>query len=93
LKNGWALTTAPVITTTWTATQNKWAVPIGGGVGKTFKLGDQLMSLSVQYYTYVARPLTNPQTNLKVSWSLLYPIKRGIDIQELIKENTWAEQP
>jgi hypothetical protein len=24
---------------------------------------------------------------LKVVWSLLFPIKRGIDIQELIKEN------
>ncbi len=66
---------------------DKWAVPFGGGVSKTFKLGDQLMSLSAQYYTYVARPVTNPQTNLKVTWSLLYPIKRGIDIQELIKEN------
>ena len=54
---------------------------------QAFKLGDQLMSLSAQYYTYVARPVTNPQTNLKVTWSLLYPIKRGIDIQELIKEN------
>ncbi len=87
LKNGWALSTAPIITSNWNATQNQWAVPLGGGLGKTFKLGDQLMSLSVQYYTYVARPITTPQTNLKISWSLLYPIKRGIDIQELIQEN------
>lgn len=87
LKYGWALSTSPIITANWNATQNKWAVPLGGGVSKTFKLGDQLMSLNVQYYTYVARPVTNPQTNLKVTWSLLYPIKRGIDIQELIKEN------
>jgi hypothetical protein len=87
LKNGWALSTAPIVTASWSATQNKWAVPLGGGVARTFKLGDQLMSLSAQYYTYVARPITNPQTNLKVTWSLLFPIKRGIDIQELIKEN------
>jgi hypothetical protein len=87
LKGGWAISTAPIITANWTAAQNKWAVPLGGGVARTFKLGDQLMSLSMLYYTYVARPITTPQTNLKVVWSLLFPIKRGIDIQELIKEN------
>ena len=85
-KHGWAITTAPILTANWTATQDKWAVPLGGGVSKTFKLGDQLMSLSAQYYTYVTRPISNPQTNLKITWSLLYPIKRGVDIQELIKE-------
>lgn len=87
LKDGWAISTAPIITASWTAAQNKWAVPLGGGVAKTFRAGDQLMSLSALYYTYVTRPITNPQTNLKVVWSLLYPIKRGIDIQELLKEN------
>lgn len=87
LKDGWAISTAPIITANWTATQNKWAVPLGGGVAKTFKVGDQLMSLSALYYTYITRPIANPQTNLKVVWSLLYPIKRGIDIRELLKEN------
>jgi hypothetical protein len=86
LKDGWALTTAPILTANWNATENKWAIPLGGGIAKTFKAGDQVMQLSVLYYTYVARPLTTPQTNLKISWSLLYPIKRGIDIQELLKE-------
>jgi hypothetical protein len=87
LKGGWALSTAPIITANWNATQNKWAVPLGAGVAKTFKAGGQLMQLSVLYYTYIARPLSSPQTNLKVVWSLLYPIKRGIDVQELLKEN------
>jgi hypothetical protein len=87
LKGGWALSTAPIITADWNATQNKWAVPLGAGVAKTFKAGGQLAQLSVLYYTYVARPLSSPQTNLKVVWSLLYPIKRGIDVQEILKEN------
>jgi hypothetical protein len=42
------------------------ASAVGGGVARTFKLGDQLMSLSALYYTYVAQPITTPQTNLKV---------------------------
>jgi hypothetical protein len=87
LKGGWAISTAPIITANWMATQNKWAVPIGGGVSRTFKVGDQLMQLSALYYTYLPRSTTSPQTNLKISWSLLYPIKRSIDIQELIEEN------
>jgi hypothetical protein len=29
LKGGWALSTAPIITANWNATQNKWAVPLG----------------------------------------------------------------
>ncbi len=87
LSDGWALSTAPIVTVNWVAAQNKWAVPLGGGVAKTFKSGDQIMQLSALFYTYVARPITTPQTNLRVVWSLLYPIKRGIDVQELIKEN------
>ena len=86
LKNGWALSTSPIMTANWSAAQNKWAVPLGGGVARTFKDGDQLMSLAVSYYTYVTRPLASPQTNLKVVWSLLWPVKRGIDIGQLIKE-------
>jgi hypothetical protein len=86
LKDGWALSTAPILTANWNATQNKWAVPFGGGVTKTFKAGPQLMSIAVSYYTYVARPVYSPQTNLKVVWSLLWPVKRGIDIRELIDE-------
>lgn len=46
------------------------------------------MQLSVVYYSFVQKPLNSPQTTLRITWSLLYPIKRGIDIQELIKENT-----
>jgi hypothetical protein len=86
IANGWALTVAPVMTANWNAPGTKWTVPLGGGVGKTFKGGGQLMSVSVLYYTNVVRPVGAPQTTLRVSWSLLYPVKRGIDIQQLIQE-------
>lgn len=92
LPDGWAISVAPSMTANWTATQKKWAVPVGGGVAKTFKAGDQLMQLSASYYTYVTRPLASPQTQLRVQWSLLYPVKRGIDINELIKEGTVIPQ-
>jgi hypothetical protein len=87
LKDGWAISSAPIITANWTTAQNKWTVPVGGGVSKTFKDDGQLMQLSMLYYTNVARPLTAPQTTLRVSWSLLWPVKRGIDIQQLLQES------
>lgn len=86
LKHGWAVSTAPIITANWAAAQNKWAVPVGGGVANTFKDGDQLMQLSVQYYTWLTRPLASPQTDLKITWSLLWPRKRGINVEELLKQ-------
>ena len=64
----------------------KWTVPVGGGVAKTFKYNDQLMSVGLLYYTNVVRAAGSPQTTLRVSWSLLWPVKRGIDIQQLLQE-------
>lgn len=86
LKDGWALSTAPSITANWDVAGSAWAVPLGGGVVKTFKAGDQLMSLAVSYYTYLERPIATQQTQLRVQWSLLWPIKRGIDIQQLLEQ-------
>lgn len=88
MPGGWALTTAPIITANFTALgDQKWAVPIGGGGSKTFKLGGQTMQIGILYYSFVQKPLFSPQTNLRIVWSLLYPVKRGVDMQELIKEN------
>jgi hypothetical protein len=88
LKGGWAISTAPVITVNYAAPGNqKWSVPIGGGGGKTFKLGDQTMQINMLYYTYIQKPIYTPQTNLRIVWSLLFPVKRGIDLQELLQEN------
>jgi hypothetical protein len=86
IANGWAVPTAPIITANSNLVGTKWSVPLGGGVARTFKLNDQLMSLSVLYYTNVVRPIRSPQTTLRVSWSLLWPVKRCIDIQQLIQE-------
>lgn len=86
LSDGWALSTAPIMTSNATLPGTKWTVPLGGGVSKTFKAGTQLTQLSVLYYTNVVHPLFAPQTTLRLSWALLWPVKRGIDIQQLIQE-------
>ena len=86
LKNGWAISSAPIVTANWMLPQTKWTVPLGAAISKTFKDDGQLMSVSVGYYTNVVRPLAASQTTLRVAWSLLWPVKRGIDIQQLIQE-------
>jgi hypothetical protein len=86
LKDGWAISTAPIMTANWVLPGTKWTVPLGGGIAKTFKDGGQLMQASVLYYTDIVRPLAAPQTTLRVNWSLLWPVKRGIDIQQLLQE-------
>jgi len=86
LKGGWAITSAPILTSNASLPGTKWTVPVGVGVAKTFKDCDQLMQITMLYYTNVVRPLAAPQTNLRLVWSLLWPVKRGIDIQQLLQE-------
>jgi hypothetical protein len=67
------------ITANWVATpqQGKWLVPVGGGVVKTFKLGDQPMQLGLLYYGNVVKPTNAPNGTIRFNWALLFPVKRG----------------
>ena len=44
LPDGWYISSAPILTANWKAAKagDVWTVPIGGGVGKLFRLGDIL---------------------------------------------------
>jgi hypothetical protein len=75
---GWTLGTGPGITANWNAVpNNRWTVPLGGGITKTFKLGDQPMQLGLAYYWYAVRPAFTAQSQLRLTWGLLFPVKRG----------------
>jgi hypothetical protein len=81
LKGGWALFFGSSgITDNFNATpqQGKWLVPIGAGITKTFKLGDQPMQLGFQYYGNVVRPANTAYGTLRVNFALLFPVKRGM---------------
>jgi len=57
LDDGWYLTTAPIITANWEAdSDNKWTIPLGGGVGRVFRVGKQNINTSVQAYYNVETP-------------------------------------
>ncbi len=57
LTKGWYLTSAPIITSNWRqAAHQRWTVPFGGGVGRTFLLGSQAMNLNLQYFYNAKKP-------------------------------------
>jgi hypothetical protein len=47
LKKGWYLSSAPIISANWKgASGNVWTVPVGGGVGRVFRLGLQPLNVT-----------------------------------------------
>ena len=58
LGGGWYLTTAPLITADWNAeSANRWTVPLGGGVGRVFRLeGKKAVAVDFGAYYNVERP-------------------------------------
>ena len=62
MAHGWYLTTGPIITSNWLAASGQqWTVPVGGGFGRVFRVGDQPVNASIQAITtrYV-RPALRP---------------------------------
>ena len=74
LPDGWYLTSAPVITANWQAdSDDEWTVPIGGGLGKIFRMGDQPVNLQVQGFYNVEKPDLGPEWTLRIQLQLLFP--------------------
>ena len=57
LEDGWYVVTAPIITANWEAdSDHRWTVPIGGGVGKIFRIGKQPINAQLSLYNNVITP-------------------------------------
>jgi opacity protein-like surface antigen len=74
LPHGWYLTSSPVITANWLAAPDqRWIVPIGGGFGRIFRIGEQPVSANIAGYYNVVRPTGAPSWQLRAELSLLFP--------------------
>ena len=74
MAHGWYLTSSPVITANWRAAHGeKWTVPIGGGFGRLFKVGDQSIDASIQGFYHVIHPEGGPTWSLRAQVDLLFP--------------------
>ncbi len=72
--NGLYLTTAPIMTANWEAdSDNRWTIPIGGGVGKIFKIGKQPVNGQVSAYYNVERPKFAADWQLRLQLQFLFP--------------------
>ena len=57
MEEGWYLVSSPIITANWEASSgNKWVFPLGAGMGKIFRIGEQPMNASLQAFDYLHSP-------------------------------------
>lgn len=71
---GWYVGSSPIITADWQASNgNKWTVPVGGGVGKVFRIGKLPFNANVGYYAHVVRPDPGAYGTFRFQIALLLP--------------------
>jgi hypothetical protein len=74
LSNGWYLVTDLVITANWQAkSNNTWTVPLGAGVGRIFKIGDQAVNTKLEAYYNVEKPDGAPDSTISFQFQFLFP--------------------
>lgn len=74
-KEGWYVTSSPIITANWQAKSgHRWLVPIGGAVGKVEKFGKLPVNLNLGAYYNAVRPSgLGPEWQLRASVTFLLP--------------------
>jgi len=50
MAGGWFVTSTPVTANWLAASGQKWTVPVGGGFGRVFKMGDQPVKAQIEAY-------------------------------------------
>ena len=74
LTKGWYLLTDMVMTANWeTNSSNRWTVPVGGGVGRIFKIGNQAINAKLEAYYNVEKPTGAPDYSIAFQFSFLFP--------------------
>ena len=74
MKKGWFLTTQPIFTANWEAASGQqWTVPVGGGIGRVYKIGKQPVNTLVQGYYNVERPDFGAKWQLRLQFTFLFP--------------------
>ncbi|MGC1298190.1 MAG: hypothetical protein WA869_24440 [Alloacidobacterium sp.] len=74
MTEGWYLVSSPIITANWEASSdNKWAFPLGAGIGKIFRIGEQPMNASLQSFDYLQSPTGGPRWAVRAQLQFLFP--------------------
>lgn len=73
LPGGWYLVSSPIITANWQRNEDQWILPLGGGVGRVFRLGRQPMNASLQAYGNVLKPEGFGDLTVRAQVQFLFP--------------------
>lgn len=74
MDGGWFLTTSPIITANWNANSSqRWTVPLGGGVGRMFSIGEQPVNAFLQAFYMVEKPDGAPDWQIRFTFQFLFP--------------------
>jgi hypothetical protein len=71
---GWYASFSPIVTVNWNAASGQqWTVPLGGGIGRVFRIGKQPLNAQVAGYYNVVHPDGAADWQLRLQLSLLFP--------------------
>lgn len=74
LPEGWYLSSVPILTANWEADSgDTWTVPLGGGVGRLFRVGRLPLNAQLQAFYNVERPEFAANWQLRFQLQLLFP--------------------
>ena len=74
LDNGWFLITDIIITANWEAPSSQtWTVPLGGGVGRVYKIGKQAVNNRIEFYYNIEKPDSAPDWSWSFTFQFLFP--------------------
>lgn len=74
LADGWYLSSAPVTTADWEASSgNRWTVPVGGGVGRLVRFGNQPVDFRLAGFWNADKPKFGPEWDLQFTVKFLFP--------------------
>lgn len=74
LPQGWFLYSNATVTADWLSPSNdRWTIPVGGGIGKVFFIGKQSASAAIQVLYNPVRPEGTPDWAVNFQFSLLFP--------------------
>jgi hypothetical protein len=75
LAGGLYLVSSPVITANWKSDRSgdRWTVPVGGGIGKVWRLGKLPINTNIQSYYNVAKTDFGPRWTLRLQVQFMFP--------------------
>ena len=75
----WYLISSPIIAVDWTLPNGQgWIVPLGGGLGRSFRLAGQPMQVSVEAYYNAVKPKVAGEEllgdwTIRTQWQIIFP--------------------